>query len=288
MNAAKPSLDARLRAQYGALPPSERAIADLLLENASLVATHSATELSKRAAVSKAAATRLVQRLGYGDYRALRDEVREARAAGYPLFMNQPNTGTVSGSRRLFDHLENDLLALTRTIESVRTDYLDEAVRAVAGADRVYLVGMRNSHFFASYVRHQLTLARPDVILLPMPGQIVMEDLANVTARDAVVVVGLRRRPAVLKKVLAWLRSQGVTTALFTDARSVQAASLASWTFRCQTRGVSIFDSYVGVMSLLSYFCERVVAALKESGRVRLQLIEANLTEADEIETEIA
>ena len=54
----------RIRVHYQSLPPSERKLADLILDFPGDIAGYSATELAHLAGVSKAAATRLFQRLG--------------------------------------------------------------------------------------------------------------------------------------------------------------------------------------------------------------------------------
>ena len=60
------------------MPESERRIADLILEFPGEIAAYSATELAKISGGSKAAVTRLVQRLGFASF-------DEARRAGAPL-----------------------------------------------------------------------------------------------------------------------------------------------------------------------------------------------------------
>ena len=287
MNKTQSELENRLSGHIDKLPGSERALAELLLKFPGVAAVYSATELADEAQVSKAAVTRLVHRLGYKDFREMREEVRNARAAGHPLFLSLPESPSQTPGRGLQAHLEQDILSLRSTIESIQPDLLNEAARAAARARRVMVVGLRNSHFFAAYMRHQLTLVRDSVDLVPMPGQIVMEEVANLDSKDLVIAIGLRRRPATLKKVLQWLRGEEVPVILFCDRFAGTTASLATWAFPCETRGVSTFDSYVGVMSLLTHFCEKVVSVRRDAGRDRLKRIEAHLSEADEFEDEI-
>ena len=55
---------------YALLPGSELVVADLLLNHLGRLATHSATELAADAGASKAAVTRLMQRLDFASYAA--------------------------------------------------------------------------------------------------------------------------------------------------------------------------------------------------------------------------
>lgn len=284
MATKKDTLDLRIRATYDDLPKRERALADLLLEFPGDVAIYSATELAKRADVSNAAVTRLIQRLGYGDYREAQNEVRAQQSTGQPLYLNnslvQPPTQGDSPAL----HLERDIMNLRATFDGLAPGELEEAVRAVVKADQIWVVGFRNSYFFASYFRRQLNQARPRVHLLPQPGQIVMEDLGPATAKDLVVVVGMRRRVRLLNQVMKFLHARRVPILYITDHRSVRTAKLARWIFRCHARGVSLFDSYVPVISLLNYLSTEIMAQAGSNGRRRLNQIEEGIDYCDEVD----
>jgi DNA-binding MurR/RpiR family transcriptional regulator len=45
-------------------------------------------------------------------------------------------------------------------------------------------------------------------------------------------------------------------------------------TFRCLSRGSSMFDSYVAAMSLINYLCAEVAMGLGKGAQERLRLIE--------------
>lgn len=278
------SLEKRIHGHYEALPASERALAELILEFPGDILFYSATALSERAGVSKAAVTRLVQRLGYGDYREMQRAVREAQEASEPIYLNTSAITPARESGSLQRHLEQDLANLRNSFESLNPADLDEIAQRALGARRVWTLGFRNSYFFASYVRRQLIQVRADVVLLPAPGQVLMEDLAGAGPEDLVIAVGLRRRVPQLRRAMEVLRGLGVPIAYVTDRRAVATRRLATWTIACQTRGTSLFDSYVGVISVLNYLCTEVVALSGEGGRQRLKQIEDLMGSMEEID----
>jgi DNA-binding MurR/RpiR family transcriptional regulator len=248
------------------------------------VAIYSATELAKRAKISNAAVTRLVQRLGYGDYREAQNEVRAQQSTGQPLYLNnslvQPPTQGDSPAL----HLERDIMNLRATFEGLVPGEMEDAIRAVLKADQVWTIGFRNSYFFASYLRRQLNQVRPRVHLLPLPGQVVMEDLGAATPKDLVIVVGMRRRVSLLNQVMRFLHARKVPILYITDHRSVRTAKLAQWVFRCHARGVSLFDSYVPVISLLNYLSTEIMAQAGSTGRRRLKQIEEGIDYCGEVD----
>jgi len=277
----------RIRSHYDALPTSERPLADLLLEFPGDITLYTAGELAERAGVSNAAATRLIKRLGYRDYREAREAVRAAQASGQPIYLNNSMPSAPASDDSLTRQFEQDLANLRATYDALDRAALAEAIAAIAGAGAVWCIGYRNSHFFAAYLRRQLVQARPSAHLLPQPGQVLMEELAGIGPRDVAVVVGLRRRAEITATAMAHLAGRGVPVLYVTDHRADRTARLATWVLRCRTRGVSLFDSYVGVISLLNHVATEVVAAAGEAGRRRMAAIEAANAEGGELEVEL-
>jgi len=278
------TLDLRIRSAYDLLPTSERAVADLMLEFPGDVAIYSATELAERTKVSNAAVTRLVKRLGYADYREAQREVRAQQATGQPIYLNNSLVQPPTQGASLTQHLERDVLNLRATFEGLTPKDLDEAIRAILKAEQVFTLGFRNSYFFASYLRRQLNQVRPSVHLLPLPGQVVMEDLGAATQKDLVIAIGMRRRAALVTPAMKLLQARKVPVLYITDHRTVRTAKLARWVFHCHARGVSLFDSYVPVISLLNYLSTEVMAQAGPGGRKRLKQIEEALDACGEID----
>lgn len=278
-------LERRIHAQYEYMPGSERPLADLILEYPGDILLHSATSLSERAGVSKAAVSRFVKRIGYGSYGEMQREVREAQDAGEPIYLNTARVTPAREGDSLRRHLDQDLMNLRQTFEGLQPEDADAVVSRVLEAKRVWVLGFRNSHFFAAYVRRQLIQSRPDVVLLPAAGQTLMEDLGTASADDLMIAIGFRRRPPQLRRVMEVVHGAGVPIAYVTDRVAVATTRYATWCFRCQVRGMSLFDSYVGVISLLNYLCTEVAAQAGDTGRAHLSRIEDLMELLGEIDT---
>jgi len=277
----------KIREHYENLPSSERPLADLLLEFPGDVTLYAAGELAARAGVSNAAATRLFKRLGYADYRAARAEVRAAQASGQPIYLNNSIPNAPASNDALERQLEQDIANLRATYSALDKDALAEAISAIGTAEKVWCIGLRNSYFFASYLRRQLMQTRAEVHLLPQPGQILMEEVAAIGAKDVAVVIGLRRRAEITALAMDYLSKAGMPILYVTDHQADRTARLATWVLRCRTRGVSLFDSYVGVISLLNHVSTEVVAAAGNQGRRRMAMIEAANEQGGELEVEL-
>ena len=266
----KTSLDSRIQGAYDRLPAGEKRLADILLASIGELAAYSATELAERAGVSKATAARLFRRLGYANFNELRQQAREGITWGSPLQALGETPPKAKGT--LGVHLAQDIKNLTRTIEGLRSDTTRKAIRLLTGARRIVVVGFRNNYALAHYARGLLIHTKPDVLLLPVGGLTVAEDMAGLTERDVMLALGFRRRLPVLSRLLRSARKTGVRTILLTEPGTRDTADVV---LHCQSVGASLFDSYVAPLSLLNYLCSGVVLAMGGKGRTRLAAIEA-------------
>jgi len=270
-----PTLENRIRTCYEALPGSERRVADLLLNHPGRLAMHSATELAAEVGASKAAVTRLIQRLGYGGYAQARTEVRDAQRWGSPVYLDEAGTPQGPGRRAAYaEHLAADQQILARTLGALTEAELDGSVQALATARRVVVIGFRNSAWLAMYARSQFGLLRPGVDLAPLPTETLAEGLAGLGPADLLFAVGLRRRVPSFTAALRAARAAQVPIVLLTDPSGAADLRQVDWTLTCHCRGAAMLDSYVGAVSVINFLAAQLAAAMGDAGRQRLTSVE--------------
>lgn len=269
-------IDERIATRRADLSPQERRAADTLLEHLDDLATYRAAELAELAGVSKATMSRLFRSLGYADFDEVRDHLRALRAVGEPRQLEAP------ASLPAYARAEAATIAAVLAQPSIA-----RAVSALVAARHVHVVGWRNSHAVALHLRQQLAQARPDVRLGPLPGQVMGEELADVGAGDAVVVIGFRRRPHGLGGFLAEAVRTGATVVLLADPSAVDHARQLGaphvW-LECPVATDLAFDSYAAAMSVVAVLADGVLAALGPAGRERVTSISGRYHRLREIE----
>ncbi len=268
------TLESRIRAAYNVLPGSEMAVADVLLNHPGRLATHSATELAKDAGASKAAVTRLLQRLGYSNYAAARSQARSSQQWGSPAYLENSAPIGIGRHAALASHVAADQQLLARTISTISEPDLDDVLRALTDARRLVVIGFRNSAWLAMYARAQIGLLRPGVELAPLPTETLAEGLVDLGPQDVVLAIGLRRRTAGFSAALRAVRTASARIVLLTDPSGAADLGFVDWTLTCHNRGASIFDSYVSAVSLLNFLAAQMATSLGDTARQRLQGVE--------------
>jgi DNA-binding MurR/RpiR family transcriptional regulator len=278
--ARKPTFLARVRDTLPDLHPAERRLGELVCDFPGEVASYSATELASLAGVSNATVTRFVRRLGYESYEEARREARLESETGSRLYL-LPKAGG-SSAEALTLQAEQSIANLQRTLADVHPDALDAVAQAMLGARKVWVIGFRASHAFASYLHWQLTQVMEDIVVLPGAGQTLGEHLVSVQAGDCVIFFGLRRRVGTTEKILAEVEGQGARLIFISD-EGIPLRPTAEWHFRCETASPGALFDHVAVMALCHLLANRTIERAEAMGRARLRRIEALNDALDEL-----
>ncbi|CAO3430760.1 MurR/RpiR family transcriptional regulator [Azospirillum doebereinerae] len=280
LKSSKPNeqaLTVRIRDRYAELSRTERQLADVILACPGELSGYSATELSQSAGVSKMTVSRLVRRLGFANFEEARLASRRGTEWGSPLYLlAQPDAaeageGTAPSVEAHFQRSAEAIAATARRIEPAA---LQQAARRLAEARRVWVCGARNSAFLAGYARWQFIQVRPEVHHMVAAGETMAETLAGMGRDDALLLVGIRRRPPSIVRLLHAAQARGVPTILIADSHSPLEEPVPPLTFRCETRSLAALDTHVAVMAVIHALAAELIRLTGPAGRARIQEIE--------------
>lgn len=274
MEGLEPTIQESITAAYDQLPPGEKRLADTILARLNNLASYSATELAADAGVSKATAARFFRHVGYQSFGHARRQARaEAHLASplYALAGVNPKERSVDALSR---HVAADIRNLSETFRQPNVAALAQAVKLLARAPRVRVIGMRNGHFVASYAAYLLAQLREEVICLPGAAMTLAEELAALGCGDVLLVIDFRRRSALLQSVVEAARREGVQLVFIASPGMPALSRPDDVVMHCLTDGASIFDSYVAAVSIANYLCAAVAKELGKKSRKRLAEIE--------------
>jgi DNA-binding MurR/RpiR family transcriptional regulator len=272
-----PSLTVRIRDRYGDLSRTERQLADVILACPGELSGYSATELANRAGVSKMTVSRLVRRLGYAGFEEARLAARRGGDWGSPLFLLPPGSPAAvsDGALPPLDaHFQRSAEALAATARQTDPTMLAQAARALADARRIWVCGARNSAFLAGYARWQFIQVRGEVHQMVAAGETMAETLADLGPGDLLFLVGIRRRPPAIVRLLRTAGERGIPTILIADSHSSLEAPPPPLTFRCETRSLAALDTHVAVMAVIHALAAELIPLTGEAGRARIGAIE--------------
>ncbi|NDL68982.1 MurR/RpiR family transcriptional regulator [Vreelandella alkaliphila] len=282
MNAKKTSFVTLVKAALPTLHPTERRLAEFILNFPGELASYTATELANLAGVSNATITRFVKKLGYRSFEEARQHVRDNREEGAALLRVEGHEDDRSDSL-LYRHIHQGIKNLEHASQHFSQSMLDEVANAMLSARKVWVVGFRSSHPFAEYLNWQIMQVIENTTLLPRAGETLAESLVSMTSDDCVILFGLKRRTADLDTLLTQIANSHANVLYITD-ESAPENSQVSWHAVCRTAAPGPLFNHVAVLSMCHFLATRVLELSGAEGRHRMTSIEAIHEALDELQ----
>ncbi|KAF7597999.1 MAG: RpiR family transcriptional regulator [Candidatus Dactylopiibacterium carminicum] len=217
----------------------------------------------------KPGAIHFFRRLGFEDFSAFREHLRQQRVPS-----QSPLSQIDHADAALAPHLLRDAQRLTALAAQLSEAAAQEASQHLARARRVWVMGYRNSFLAAFYAHALLSQLRGGVQLLNDATGQEAERLAEIGAQDVLLVIDFRRRTRRLQSVVRAASQAGARVLLLTDSAISSLAVGAGTVLACPRQDEQVFDSYVAAVSLVNHLATCVAGLLHGKARARLAAIE--------------
>jgi DNA-binding MurR/RpiR family transcriptional regulator len=263
---------AKIESSLATLSPNDRKIADYLLSAFPHGAWATVETVAGDVKVSKAAVIRFSTRLGYDGFAELQREMQQEVAGLFasPLTLLEARVPA----------REDDVFArgLDRALENLHaTRGRGVAAPLIAAADaiakckgRVYIIGFRKSYAVAYYARHMLNMIVPNTLLVGHDDSPMPDTLLEVTAKDVVLAISVRRYASATIRALKHCRARGAHVITVSDSIVGPAARVSDSLIVAPCEGVSLFDSAVPIVFYIECIVNAVAAKCRQSAVDRL------------------
>ena len=248
-----------IRLELESMTRSEQQVAAFALGHMGDIAFFTLDELAQQTAVSTTSVLRFCRRLGFDGYKQFQQTVR-ADLKYSPDLLDKFH-------RAADNHLEDALLAQTvqqgirciqQTFRELPFELIEEAVKRIADARRVYIFGMRESQALAAYAYSRLLTVRRDVFLYQDGFSGNVEALLSLTGEDIFLVYLFHRYTRQTLRLLEILKQQGVKVILVTSPPVDTVARFATVLLPCQVDGGGIKNTALAPICLADYLCNAV------------------------------
>lgn len=251
------SLSEYIQERFDEFSRSQKDVARYIVDHLDEAAFLTAEELARRASTSSSTVVRFSQALGFEGYPELQqaaiEEYRNATVSG-----GEPGGGGSSGGALFsFDHseLEGSLGAdysnLEETARNLTREQVDGAVAALAEAQRVVIVGVDQMAFFASYLRHILSLLDIRAEIVASTGGESLQRLGRIDEETLVIVLSCGRAHPLLLRAMKLSLHRGARTLAISDASMSEVGEHAEQTLYFSSNSPSFARSNTALMALV-------------------------------------
>jgi DNA-binding MurR/RpiR family transcriptional regulator len=267
------SLSDYITERFDEFSRSQKDVARYIVDHLDEAAFLTAEELARRASTSSSTVVRFSQALGFDGYPELQqsaiEEYRNATADG-----EAPTGGAALFS---FDHSEfeaslgADYSNLEETARSLTREQIEAAVSALATTQRVVIVGVDQMAFFASYLRHMLSLLDIRAEIVASTGGESLQRLGRIDDDTLVIALSAGRAHPLLLRAMKLALHRRARTLAISDATLSDVGEHADLTLYYSSNSPSFARSNTALMALVQALAHGVYARDEAAHRDRIR-----------------
>ena len=263
----------RIMGESANLTPSERRIAEVILNDPELVAFGTVAELASRATAGAATVVRLANKIGFDGFTGLQQAVQEELSRRLRPAAERIRHASPSDALGRTTGIELDNVAAT--LNGVDRATFDRAVELMVDpARRIAIVSGDASTGVALQCASDLAALRREVRSITGNEVSVLRQLALLERGDVVVAIDLRRYDSWLVDAVELASSLGGSVIAISDSLLSPIAVPAAAAFAVVAGGAGPFDSHVGTLALCNALVNACAGRLRDSASHRLERFE--------------
>ncbi len=267
------SLSDYIQERFDEFSRSQKDVARYIVDHLDEAAFLTAEELARRASTSSSTVVRFSQALGFEGY----PELQQAAIEEYRSTVGATGNGSDGSALFSFDHseLEGSLGAdhanLEETARNLTREQVDGAVAALAEAQRVVIVGVDQMAFFASYLRHTLSLLDIRAEIVASTGGESLQRLGRIDEETLVIVLSSGRAHPLLLRAMKLAVHRHAKTLAISDASMSEVGEHAELTLYYSSNSPSFTRSTTALMSLIQALAHGLYARDEAAHKDRIR-----------------
>ena len=256
----------RIKRKMDTFSKGQKLIAKYILDHYDEVAFMTASRLGTTVGVSESTVVRFATEIGYAGYPELQKAVQEMiRNKMTSLQRLEMAIRARDPENVLNDILNNDIEMIRKTMEETCQASFYRAADAIAGARKVYIIGVRSSKALATFLSYYLNYIVENVIQINVSStEEIYEQLIRIDENDAIIGISFPRYSKRAVKALDFASQRGAKVVAITDSDLSPLSDSADYLLLARSDMASFVDTLVAPLSLINALIVEVATKKKE------------------------
>lgn len=246
----------RIKRGWLELSPVQQKISTYILENLEDAAFLSTEKLAEACNVSQASVVRFSKRIGFERYsemqKSLRLSLRERMTQLDRFRREKEHAKGSKAMRTALQFMHTDIKSIEETISTLDETALNIAVRRIAEARNVFVIGTHSEYGIACYFSSTLGWIRDNVFLIDETHTPAFDRMAEADERDSCLAMSFPPYPAATVRYFSAARAHGVHCIAVTDSPLSPLAEHANEALYAHDEKLSFVDNSAPTVSLLT------------------------------------
>ena len=268
------NLLSKLEARRHSFSKGQRLIAKYITEHYDKAAFMTALRLGQTVGVSESTVVRFAAELGFEGYPQLQSATQELiRSKLNSIQRIEVTRERMRDEEVVGNILDCDIANIRKTLEEMPQDVFYNAVDAIVGARRVYILGAGSCRSLAMFTAYYLKLLLVDVQLIYTNSETeIFEDMLHIGEQDVAIGISFPRYSKKSVKAMRFAHSRNARVIAITDSRASPIAEFATYLLLAHSDMATIVDSLVAPLSIINALI--VAISLKKKEDINSRLIE--------------
>lgn len=256
----------------------QKLIANFILNSYDKAAFMTASKLGRTVNVSESTVVRFAAELGYDGYpsmqKALQEMIRNKLTSIQRIEVSKDRIGNQDVLSMV---MQSDIEKIRLTLEETERTTFNEAVQRIAGAKRLYILGVRSASALAEFLTYYFRFMFDDVICVETSAMSeTFEQILHIKEGDVLIGLSFPRYSRRTVQAMRYAKDRGATAIAITDSKASPLAEIADVSLLAKSDMASFVDSLVAPLSL-------VTALIVSVSRIRSEKLEHNLSHLEQI-----
>ena len=253
-------LEERIKKSYPVLTRSQKKLAEFILANPEDVAFLSSRSLGQKVGVSDATVVRFSNALGISGFSELQRILQSWLKVKLAPSEKLKTTSTRPRNSVYAEIFKTNLDTLRKTQQEIADSKIEEAIDALDGARKVFVLGLRRSHSIAFHLYYNLSHILDNVFLISTAYGLPYDQIVTIGKRDVLVSISFPRYAKGTEEITRAAKQKEATIIAITDHPlspvgrmadvSLQVSSESPFFFGSLVSAIVIADCIVGGLSL--------------------------------------
>ena len=245
-----------LIAEQERLPKRLRQAAAFAVDHPDEMAFGSAASIAERAEVQPSTLVRLAQAIGYSGFSDLQDVFRSRLRDRWPDYpdrlqaIHRTNANANQPQSLLDGFIDSAQSSLSRLRETMSGETLNEAVKILANAETIYLLGQRRAFPVTAYLAYAFGKLDVRVVMIDNLANLGPEQMRFAGPKDALLAISFKPYTGFTIESAQELAARHVPVVAVTDSAFSPLTSVANLWFEVVESDFGAFRSMAATFSL--------------------------------------
>lgn len=254
----------------------QKQIASYIVEHYGKAAYLTAARLGKLVGVSESTVVRFANELEFEGYPEMQDALQKMIRTRLTSVQRMEVTNNLIGDGDILDKvLVSDAEKIRYTMDAINKSAFLEAVEKIAGARRIYIIGVRSSSTLAGFLNFNLRMIFDDVKFVQTTSRSEMfEEIMRIGEHDVMIAISFPRYSKRIANAVEFAHRAGADVVALTDSDNSPIAEFADQLLIAHSDMVSFVDSLVAPLSVINALVAALSMKKQEELTVRLRELE--------------